>query len=93
LTQPIINKISNIAGQKLTLMWIPNTTADGYQILYKNTSDSSTVVITGNSTINTTISGLTQGEKYMVYVRSYKTVSGIKYYSSWSLSQSIIIAK
>ena len=36
---------------------------------------------------------LTKGKTYYVRVRSYKTVSGTKYYSAWSSKKSVKISK
>lgn len=59
----------------------------GYQIQYSANSKFSnpvTVTVTKNSTTSKSISKLKAKKKYYVRVRTYKTVNGAKYYSSWS---------
>ncbi|MGN0658609.1 MAG: hypothetical protein ACI4LA_03285 [Emergencia sp.] len=36
-----------------------------------------------------TVSSLKKGNKYYVRIRAYKTVSGVRYYSSWSAKKSL----
>ncbi len=45
------------------------------------------------STVSKTISSLTKGKTYYVRIRTYKTVSGTKYYSAWSSTKSVKISK
>ena len=60
----------------------------GYQIQYSTSSTfasgNTTVTATNYSTVSKTISNLTAKKKYYVRIRTYKTVSGVKYYSPWS---------
>ena len=63
------------------------TQTTGYQIRYSTKSSmasSKTVTITKNTTLYKTVSKLKAKRKYYVQVRTYKTVSGVKYYSGWS---------
>lgn len=65
------------------------TQTTGYQIRYSTTSKftsgkTSTVTLTKNTTTSKTVSKLSASKKYYVQVRTYKTVSGKKYYSAWS---------
>lgn len=64
----------------------------GYQIQYSTsskftTSTTKTVTVTKYSTVSKTVSKLTAKKKYYVRIRTYKTVSGTKYYSPWSASK------
>lgn len=64
----------------------------GYQIQYSTsskftTSTTKTVTATKYSTVSKTVSKLTAKKKYYVRIRTYKTVSGTKYYSPWSASK------
>lgn len=64
----------------------------GYQIQYSTASSFSSpklVTITSNTTLSKTISKLTGKKKYYVRIRTYKTVSGVKYYSAWSSSKTV----
>jgi hypothetical protein len=72
-----------------TVKWKKYTTqTTGYQIQYatdsKFTKNCKSVTISKNSTTSKTISSLSAKKKYYVRIRTYKTVSGTKYYSSWS---------
>ena len=64
----------------------------GYQIQYSTsskftTSTTKTATAAKYSTVSKTISKLTAKKKYYVRIRTYKTVSGVKYYSPWSASK------
>jgi hypothetical protein len=64
----------------------------GYQIRYSTSSNmasAKTVTITKNGTTSKRINGLKSRRKYYVQIRTYKTVSGTKYYSSWSAKKAI----
>ena len=60
----------------------------GYQIQYSTSSTfasgNKTVTVSKYSTVSKTISKLKAKKKYYVRIRTYKTVSGTKYYSPWS---------
>ncbi|MBO5725610.1 MAG: fibronectin type III domain-containing protein, partial [Clostridia bacterium] len=64
-----------------------STQVTGYEIQYSVNSDFSDAVtktITSYNTTSATLSELTDNTTYYVRVRTYKTVSGVKYYSGWS---------
>lgn len=60
----------------------------GYQIQYSTSSKFKsgvkTVTVKGYSTTSKTIKKLKSKKKYYVRIRTYKSVDGSKYYSSWS---------
>ena len=60
----------------------------GYQIQYatdkKFTKDKKTVLVKGTSKTAKTITGMNKNKAYYIRIRTYKTVNGKKYYSSWS---------
>lgn len=60
----------------------------GYQIQYSTSatfaSGNKTVYVTSNKTASKAIKNLKAKKKYYVRIRTYKTVSGTKYYSDWS---------
>ena len=93
LTRPTISSVTNSASKAMTVKWNKNTSATGYQICYKVGSTKKTVTVTGSGTVSKAITGLTKGKTYAVYVRSYKTVNNVKYYSAWSASKSVKISK
>ncbi|MCC8072509.1 MAG: fibronectin type III domain-containing protein, partial [Clostridiales bacterium] len=89
---PQSTSISKITAKSkgFTVKWKKQSTqTTGYQIQYgtkKDFSNAKTVTVSKNSTTSKTISSLKSKKKYYVRVRTYKTVDGKKYYSSWSKS-------
>ena len=87
--------------KKITVTWKKQTTqTTGYQIQYgtsSNFKNAKTVTVSKNSTTKKTITGLKNGKKYYVRVRTYKTVKtghkSTKYYSAWSKSKNTGSAK
>ena len=80
------------AGSKcFTAKWTKQATqTTGYQIQYSTSSkftSPKTVTVSSYKTTSKTVSKLKAKKKYYVRIRTYKTVSGTKYYSSWSGSK------
>ena len=72
------------------------TQTTGYQLQYSTSSKFSspkTVTVSKNSTVSKKITKLKSKKKYYVRVRTYKTVSGKKYYSSWSKALTVTTKK
>lgn len=72
------------------------TQTTGYEIRYSTSSKMTSakiVPITKNTTVSKKVTGLTAGKKYYVQVRTYKSVSGTKYYSAWSASKAVTTKK
>ena len=73
--------------------WKKQTTqVSGYQIQYSTSkyfSNGTTKTITKNSATSETLKGLKAKKKYYVRIRTYKKVSGTKYYSSWSSAKTV----
>jgi hypothetical protein len=72
------------------------TQTTGYQIRYSTKSSMSgakTVTVSKNSTTSTTVKKLTAKKKYYVQIRTYRTVNGTKYYSSWSKAKTVTTKK
>jgi hypothetical protein len=81
-------------SDKVTLTWKKQTKqVSGYQIQYatdsKFTKNKTTVIVKGAKKSSETITGLSGKTKYYFRIRTYKTVSGKKYYSAWSKSQAV----
>ena len=93
LTRPAISSASNTAAKTMTVKWKKNAKATGYQVKYVTGSTSKTVTITKNTTLSRVIKSLVKGKTYKVYLRSYKKVSGVNYYSAWSAAKSVKITK
>ncbi|MCM1115509.1 MAG: hypothetical protein NC397_08455 [Clostridium sp.] len=73
------------------------TQTTGYQLQYSTDSkfkkNNKTVTITKNSTTSKAIAKLSVKKKYYVRIRTYKTVNGTKYYSTWSGSKAVTTKK
>ncbi len=96
LTTPTLSSVTNSASKKMTVKWSKVSSVTGYQIQYATTSTFSsykTVTVSGASSVSKVISSLTKGKTYYVRLRTYKTVSGTKYYSAWSSKKSVKISK
>ena len=92
-----ISSVANSKSKSLTVKWTKDAKATGYQIQYSTSSSfasgNKTVTVSSNATVSKTISSLTKGKKYYVRIRTYKTISGVKYYSGWSTNKSVSISK
>ena len=87
--KPVITSLSSDKSS-ITVNWEPIAKeVTGYQISYDQTksfASAKTVLIKGKSA---TVNGLNGSSTYFVRIRSYKTIKGIKYYSSWSAIKKI----
>lgn len=96
VARPAITSLKNSSSKKMTVKWGKNAKATGYEIQYclksSFASGRKTVTISKNSTIATTIKNLLKGKIYYVRVRAFKTVSGKKYYSAWSVTRKLKIS-
>ena len=92
-----VSKISaKSKGFKIT--WKKQATqTTGYQIQYSTDKNfkkgNKTVTVSKNGTTRKTVSKLKAKKKYYVRIRTYKNVSGTKYYSSWSKAKSVTTKK
>ena len=90
---PSIKTPSTNKKHQIIVKWNKVSSCSGYQVQYSNKSNFSKVIATktvsGNSKTSYTGKNFTKGKTYYVRVRSYKTVNGTKYYSSWSKVKSI----
>lgn len=81
------------ASKAFTVKWKKQATqTTGYQICYgtsTNKNNCKKVLVTSNKTLSKKITGLKSGKKYYVWIRTYKTVNGTKYYSAWSARKSV----
>ena len=83
-----MSKVTAIS-KGFTAAWTKQATqTTGNQIQYSLSSTfasgNKTALIAKNTTLSKKVTGLTAKKKYYVRVRTYKTVSSTKYYSSWS---------
>ena len=52
-----------------------------------------TIKVSGNTNITKVFTNLALNQTYKVYVASYKTVSGVNYYSGWSAVKTVKVVK
>ena len=52
-----------------------------------------TVNVAGYTKVSKKITGLKGGKRYYVRIRTYKTISGTKYYSPWSKAKTVTTKK
>lgn len=80
------------ASKSLKVSFNKQTTeTTGYQIRYSTDAsmkNAKTVTVKKNTAVSKTIKGLKDKKIYYVQIRTYKTVEGEKYYSSWSRTAS-----
>ena len=88
-----VSKVTSPKKKQLKVTWKKQTTqTTGYNLRYSTSSgfkNADTVTIKSNKTTVRTIKKLKSNKKYYVSIRTYKTVNGKKYYSSWSKAKSI----
>lgn len=74
-------------SKQLTVKWKKGTSISGYEVQYslkKSFASARKVAINKAGTVQTVLKKLTANKTYYVRVRTYKTVKGKKYYSTWS---------
>lgn len=75
-------------SKKLTVKWKKQSSqTTGYQIQYSSVSNFKTqkiITVSNPKTVSKAIGGLAKKRKYYVRIRTFKTVNGKKYYSTWS---------
>lgn len=86
---PQKTKITSLDVDKtsFTAKWQKSAAVDGYQIRYAkklSMADARIITIKTATATSRKVSGLKSNQNYYVQVRTYKTVDGKNYYSSWS---------
>ena len=88
-----ILKLNKKGKKQFTVKWKKkNVQVTGYQIKYstKKNMKAAKVVTVAKAKVNTkTIKQLKAKKKYWVQIRTYKTVNGKKYYSTWSNKRTV----
>ena len=72
---------------KIIVKWPVNSKVTGYQICYSKNSDftgMSKVTVSKKASKHVTLKKIKDKGTYYVKMRTYKTVNGVKYFSSWS---------
>ena len=78
-------------SKQLTVKWKKGANINGYEVQYslkKSFASAKKVSINKAGTVQTVLKKLTANKTYYVRVRTYKTVKGKKYYSTWSKAKS-----
>ena len=85
--------INTIDGD-VNVKWLRSSGCHGYQIQYSNSKEFDKNVVTkllwNTDTVNCTIEDL-KADSYYFRIRTYKEIDGTRYYSDWTISDSIII--
>lgn len=81
--------VKSSAPKAIAISWHRDTKVDGYEIQYSanksfSAGTTSTGYTTKNSTVRTTVGGLSSGSVYYVRVRGYKIVNNVKWAGMWS---------
>ena len=85
LTRPVIKSAKRLTGgTKALIKWKKKSGVTGYQIKVKTGSKTYTYTVKGASKTQKTVKKLKKNKTAKIYVRSYKKVGGVKYYSAWS---------
>ena len=93
--------IRSLAGAKkvITVKWkkqtakVAGSNITGYQIRLatdsKFTKNKKTVTVKGYKNVSKKVTGLKAKKKYYVKIRTFKTISGKKYYSPWTKAKTV----
>lgn len=97
---PYAPRISNLKALRkgFSVRWTKQSSsiASGYQVQYSTSRDfrgSKTIRVSSYKKYSLYKTKLSPKRRYYVRVRTYKTVSGKNYYSSWSPAKTIITKK
>ena len=85
--------LKSTAKKQATVSWTAAKSISRYQIYYSRRSDMKNAkhITTKSSAKSAVLKNLTSKKKYYVRIRTYKTVSGKKYYSTWSSVKSVTV--
>lgn len=100
LVRPKANNIISVKNtnpKQMIITWEKTNDVTGYRLVYSENSDFANLksfTYKTNKTGTRTVNDLKKGQKYYVKICTYVTgVNGTKYYSAWSPTKSITIAK
>ncbi len=83
----------NNATRRITVKWNRNAYATGYKVRLFAGSTYKDYVVKGNTNITKVFTSLVKNKTYKIYVTSYKTVSGVNYYSGWSAAKTVKVTR
>ena len=97
-TLPTCTSLSKVTSAKKSFnaQWKANKTVTGYQIQYATNNKftgAGLKTVKGASKLKLTVSSLKGGTKYFVRIRTYKTIGGKNYYSTWSVAKTVTTKK
>ena len=81
-----LTKLSS-AKKAFTAQWKKNAAVTGYQLQYgvkSNFSGAKTLTVKNAKTLKSTVKKLNAKKAYYVRIRTYKTISKVNYFSTWS---------
>ena len=96
---PQATKLTSVSASSrgFTARWKKQPTqTTGYQLQYASNSkfkSAKTITFVSNKTTSRKVTKLSAKKKYYVRIRTYKTVSGKRYYSIWSAAKSVVTGK
>lgn len=100
LVRPKANNIislKNTNPKQMIVIWEKSSYVTGYRLVYSENSNFTNLksfTYKTNKTGTRTVNDLKKGQKYYVKICTYVTgADGTKYYSAWSSTKSIIVAK
>lgn len=77
------------AKKAFTAQWNANKAVTGYQVQYITNNKIALKAVKGAGKVKLSVTGLTGSTKYIVRVRTFKTIGGKNYYSSWSAAKTV----
>lgn len=89
--KPSVKKLTS-KKKAIGVKWNKKAGVTGYQIQYstdENFSNAKKVNVKGANKASATVKKLKKGKRYYVRIRTFKTVDGKKYYSSWSKAKTV----
>ncbi|MCM1157381.1 MAG: CAP domain-containing protein [Bacteroidales bacterium] len=84
VSRPAVASAKSPKSGRITVKWKLNAKASGYQIKYVSGKSSGKVTVSGKKKTSGVVKQLEKGKTYKIYLRTYKKVGKVKYYSAWS---------
>lgn len=88
-----LTSVTSKSAGTMLVKWNKMSGVTGYQIKYTVGDTTKTVKVAKASTVSKTIKSLKKGKRYTVSIRSYKTVNDTTYYSAYSSTKDVTVAK
>ena len=91
-----IKSLSNPSAGKMTVTYDKSAGSSGYVVRYglnSDMSDAKVITVQGQDTLSRTFAGMQKGKIYYVQVRTYRIDNGVRYYSGYCTTKTIVIQK